>query len=105
MYQIPGKYGCSKSQETGSSPSSVPIHVTLGSHSVFSSVKWVHAKIISKFPSVLTFNDANCGITQLETTVPLGEKEGNADLHIMYDYLGHENTYRINEGLDNFWII
>lgn len=58
VYQIPGQFGCSKSQETGSSPSSVLIHVTLGSHSVFSSVKWVHAKIISKFPSVLTFDDA-----------------------------------------------
>lgn len=47
-----------RTQETGSSPNSVPIHVTLGSHSVFSSIKWVHAKIISKFPLVLILDDA-----------------------------------------------
>lgn len=47
VYQIQERYG-SRSQETGSSPSSVPSHATLGCHSVFSSGKWVHVKIISR---------------------------------------------------------
>lgn len=68
--------------ETGCSPSSVPIHLTLGSSSVFSSVKCVHAKVISKLPLLLMFDGALIVRSLNLKEVPLGEKKGNDNLYI-----------------------
>lgn len=56
-----------------------------GGYSFFTSVKWVHAKIISKFLLLLTFADAlNCETTELERGT-WRTKKGNANLHITCD--------------------